>query len=179
MIAKDEKDLILRLEKIYPNKNTYNKVIYVDDSIPICIDCKKHGEFFLSPYSLIVERKGCPKCYSYQSNGEKRVKEILEEYGIKFEQEKNMPQLWYRGPLYFDFFIPEYNFAIEFQGPQHFKPIEFFGGRQAFEEQKQRDDFKRKWCKENNVELIEVNFYEEVLPQLKPLLDIAFYDKYE
>ena len=53
MIAKDEKDLILRLEKIYPNKNTYNNVIYVDDSIPVCIDCKKHGEFFLSPYSLL------------------------------------------------------------------------------------------------------------------------------
>lgn len=171
MIAKNEQDLIGRLENIYPNKYSYEKVIYVDDKLPICVNCKKHGEFFVSPYKLIIDRQGCPKCYSYQSSGERQIKEILEEYNISFEQEKTLPYLEYKKPLYFDFFLPEYSIAIEYQGPQHFKPIDFFGGKESFEEQKQRDDLKRNWCKVNNVELIEVNFYEETLPQLQPLLE--------
>lgn len=171
MIAKDEKDLISRLESIYPKKYTYEKVVYVDDKLPITVNCKKHGDFFVSPYNLIVNKIGCPKCYKYQSIGERQVKEILEEYGITFEQEKNLPYLEYKKPLYFDFFIPDYKIAIEFQGPQHFKPIEFFGGKEAFEEQVRRDNLKRDWCRVNNIELIEVNFYQEILPQLKPLLE--------
>lgn len=173
MIAKNEADLISRLEILFPKKYSYKNVIYVDDNLPICIHCKKHGDFYMSPYKLISERAGCPKCYNYQSEGEKKVRQILEEYGITFEQERNFPYLEYKMPLYFDFFIPDYNIAIEYQGPQHFKPIDFFGGKEAFREQQNRDNIKREWCKLNGVELIEVKFYEDTLEQLKPLLDLA------
>lgn len=176
MIAENEKDLVSRLESLFPGKYLYNNVIYTDDNLPICIQCKKHGDFYMSPYKLISERKGCPKCYSYQSEGEKKVRQILEEYGIKFEQEKTLPYLEYKMPLYFDFFIPEYNIAIEYQGPQHFKPIDFFGGKEAFREQQTRDKIKREWCKINNIELIEVNFFQDTLEQLKPLLDQVLSD---
>lgn len=176
MIAQNEKDLISRLESIYPKKYTYEKVIYVDDKLPVTINCKKHGDFYISPYRLLVDKIGCPKCYEYLSNGEKQVKEILEEYGIAFEQEKNLPYLEYKKPLYFDFYIPYYSVAIEFQGPQHFRPIEFFGGKEAYNEQVQRDNIKREWCRLNEVELIEINFYQEILPQLQPLLERVVYD---
>ncbi len=46
--------------------------------------------------------------------------------------------------------------AIEFQGEQHDKPIEFFGGEKAFQETKERDARKRNLCEQNGVYLIYV-----------------------
>jgi hypothetical protein len=49
--------------------------------------------------------------------------------------------------------LPKYNIAIECQGIQHFKPVEYFGGEIAYEEQVKRDKKKKKLCIENNIEL--------------------------
>ncbi len=46
--------------------------------------------------------------------------------------------------------------GIEYQGAQHDKPVEFFGGQKAFEENLKRDERKRQLCEENGVKLIEV-----------------------
>ena len=45
-----------------------------------------------------------------------------------------------------DFYLPEYNIAIECQGIQHFKRIEYFGGEKSFKEQKNRDTIKKELC---------------------------------
>lgn len=159
------------LTSLYKDKYDLSNVIYVNDVTPVKLVCKKHGDFFDSPSHLISSRKGCPHCWKYQSTGEIKIREILEEYGIKFEQEKNLPYLTYKMPLYFDFFIPEYRTAIEFQGAQHFKAIDFFGGEAAFKDQQIRDQIKRDWCKANNIRLIEVEFHKDILEQLKDFLD--------
>ena len=38
--------------------------------------------------------------------------------------------------------------AIEYDGQQHYKPIEKFGGEKAFEKTKFRDVIKNNYCKE-------------------------------
>lgn len=53
-----------------------------------------------------------------------------------------------------DIFIPNLSLAIEYQGEQHFKPVERFGGQAAFQEGQQRDKRKRQLCKENGVDLV-------------------------
>jgi hypothetical protein len=53
-----------------------------------------------------------------------------------------------------DIFIPNLSLAIEYQGEQHFKPVERFGGQAAFHEGQQRDKRKRQLCKKNGVELV-------------------------
>ena len=60
------------------------------------------------------------------------------------------------GRQHFDIWIPKLNTAIEYQGQQHDKPIEFFGGIEAFEKGVKRDLLKKEKCKENKVNLIEV-----------------------
>ena len=60
------------------------------------------------------------------------------------------------GRQHFDIWIPKLNVAIEYQGSQHDKPVEFFGGEKAFKENQKRDKRKRELCKENGVKLIEV-----------------------
>lgn len=56
----------------------------------------------------------------------------------------------------FDIYIPEYNIAIEYQGIQHFKPVDFFGGVEGYKKTVERDNRKKQLCEENNCTLIYV-----------------------
>lgn len=59
-------------------------------------------------------------------------------------------------PQHLDIFIAEFSLALEYQGAQHDKPIEFFGGLKQFEETQRRDAKKLDLCLENRVMLIYV-----------------------
>ncbi|MEC2074467.1 PDDEXK family nuclease, partial [Alkalihalophilus marmarensis] len=59
-----------------------------------------------------------------------------------------------------DIFIPSLGLGIEFQGQQHYEPIEFFGGEQAFLHRKKLDALKLMKCNNNNVKLIQWNYKE-------------------
>ena len=54
-----------------------------------------------------------------------------------------------------DLYIPSLSTAIEFQGIQHYRPVEFFGGDEALEHRRELDEQKRRLCEENGVRLIE------------------------
>ena len=54
-----------------------------------------------------------------------------------------------------DLYIPSLMTAIEYQGIQHYYPVEFYGGTEALEQRKELDQQKRLLCEENGVRLIE------------------------
>ena len=56
--------------------------------------------------------------------------------------------------------MPDYNLLIEFHGKQHEKPIEFFGGEKQFEIQQEHDRRKREYAKQNNINLLEIWYYD-------------------
>ena len=58
------------------------------------------------------------------------------------------------------------NIAFEYQGKQHFEPVDFFGGEKHFQEQVERDKLKKKLSEENGVTLIYVNYDEDVSVEL-------------
>lgn len=60
------------------------------------------------------------------------------------------------GRQHYDVWLPRWNVAIEFQGEQHDRPIEFFGGEEAFKKNQERDARKRRLSITNGVALIEV-----------------------
>lgn len=60
------------------------------------------------------------------------------------------------GMQHYDVYIPQHKIALEYQGVQHFRPIEYFGGEQAFEKNQQRDQRKKDLSRQNGVSLIEV-----------------------
>ncbi len=119
-----------------------------------CLICD--NEWMASYHSIVNNGSGCPKCNS--SKGEKQVAAILNGLNIsyipqyKFEKCKivrNMP---------FDFYIPEYNICVEVQGGQHFRPVQWFGGKKGFEKTLERDKTKLSYCEENGIRLILVNY---------------------
>lgn len=54
-----------------------------------------------------------------------------------------------------DIFVPSINTAIEYQGIQHYKEVDYFGGEEHLKKQKENDELKKKLCDDNNIKLIE------------------------
>lgn len=76
------------------------------------------------------------------------VKELYPSAVYQFRSE-------WLGKQSLDIYIPEYNLGIEYQGIQHYKEIDFFGGKKGYEDRIYLDNQKREKCKENNVTLLE------------------------
>lgn len=60
--------------------------------------------------------------------------------------------------MYVDFYLPDYNAIIEYNGIQHYIPTEHFGGELQFNQQIKRDTDLRQYCKNNNISLLEISF---------------------
>lgn len=117
------------------------------------IICKNHGVFYQSVDNHINQNQGCPKCK--RSLLEEKIALFLEKQNIKFEEQKTFT--WLK-PQKLDFYLPQYNVAIECQGIQHFGEYGTFGGNISQEDFYKNiydlDERKNKLCRENNVNLI-------------------------
>lgn len=109
---------IEKAKKIHGDKYIYSESIYNGTKVPIKIICPKHGEFMQTPNDHL-NGKGCKLCN--ESHLEKEVKKLLDEHNIEYEYQYKTKWL---GKQSIDFFLPQYNIAIECQGKQHFG----FGG---------------------------------------------------
>lgn len=133
---------------IHNNKYDYSKVFYVHNKMKVEIICPIHGSFYMRPLNHL-QKCGCPKCK--MSNLEKSVENFLIQENVKYETQKKFKWL---GRQSLDFYLPEYNIAIECQGIQHFKCVEYFGGQEEFKKRLELDLIKKKKCDENKIKLI-------------------------
>ena len=93
-----------------------------------------------------------------QSNGERIVEAILKKNNIKFIKEYRFSNCKNKLVLSFDFYLPNHNTCIEYQGQHHFTPIKHFGDSEMFEKILLRDQIKRDYCKEHNIQLLELKY---------------------
>lgn len=96
-------------------------------------------------------------CGCLKSGGELIIQKILQEEEIEYEKEKIF--LGCKNPktnntLRFDFFLPKYNICIECHGEQHFREVNYFGGKQAYQHRVFLDKIKENYCLQNNIKLI-------------------------
>lgn len=71
-----------------------------------------------------------------------------------------------KGQMSYDVFICGLNIAIEYQGKQHFEPVEIFGGKEHYEEQVYRDKLKQKLSEEHGIHIVYINYWEDICPDL-------------
>lgn len=88
------------------------------------------------------------------------IKDFLDNNNIKYIQEKTFSGCRYYYCLRFDFYLPDYNCCIEYDGEQHYKEVDFFGGEKGYEERKRNDSIKNKYCKENNISLLRIPYFD-------------------
>ena len=147
----------------------------------VCWKCRDCGHKWSSGINHRNNGSGCPECN--KSKGEKKIDEVLiNKNWIKISQEDfeklidedkyNMnyfiPQKEFdrliglrNGNLSYDYYIPKYNLLIEYQGEQHEKYIPgFHKSIKDFERQVEHDRRKREYTSINNINLLEIWYYD-------------------
>ena len=157
-------DFVKKSKEIHGNKYDYSKVNYINNRTKVCIICPKHGEFWQTPAHHLFNQ-GCPKCA--ESFLEENVRSFLEKENVVYEYQKSFIWLKNKKSMFLDFYLPEYNIAIECQGIQHYKSIDF-GGKgkkwadKKLEETKKRDRLKKELCEANKVKIIYFNYNDKI-----------------
>ena len=155
-------EFIAQAKLVHGDKYDYSKVEYKNNYTKVCIICDKtdkngiqHGEFFTTPHTHLKGSQ-CPKCKFY-SKLEEEVRKILKENNINYIEQKTFEGLKHINNLKIDFYLLDYNIAIECQGLQHFAPINFGGNidkEKMFETNILRDKIKKDFCEKNNIRLL-------------------------
>ena len=150
---------ILKSFQVHGDKYDYSKVEYLNSKEKVNIICPEHGVFLQRPNDHL-NGYGCPRCS--ESKLEKDVGNFLNNKKIKFERQKTFKWL---GKQRLDFYLSDYNVAIECQGEQHFKPVDFVGrgmewANNCFLQTQERDRLKKELCDNNNVKIL---YYSNLL----------------
>jgi hypothetical protein len=150
----------------------------------------KHGQWIWS-YE-------CPVCHNYfvslpawvnsgrvtscgcsiMSSGERLIKDFLEKNKVKFETQWSTDDCKYKSLLRFDFALLDSNnipyYLIEYNGKQHYEPIDFFGGEEQLKINQTRDNIKKEYCNKTNIPLLELK-YDLSVDEIKEKLTNIIY----
>ena len=174
-----ERGLSFDPEKFYyQTDGLKQKTLFVKDVI-----CTKHITPFVfaqngvNIHNLRKGKTGCPICGKKESKGESKVISTLNELGYNVNKQKSFDGCFgYGGKRYcdklkFDAYVIKNDgteVCVEYDGIQHFEPVEYFGGEDALKSLQERDLIKTNYCKENNIQLIRIPYWEE--KNIKPIL---------
>ena len=126
---------------------------------PINIVCDNGHKITPTYDSFIWKDCACNICKTI-SRGEDKIINFLNGLNIYYNKHYRGFELIYKKHLEFDFYIPQLNTITEFDGIQHFKPINYFGGIENFIDLKIKDGLKNEYCYNNNIRLIRIPYWE-------------------
>lgn len=157
---KTHETFILQMNEIH---NGCYEIIgkYITAKTKVEIFCKKCNNTWSAIPNSLLSGFGCPFCKS--SKGEKKIKNFLEDNHISYLPNYRIKKCKAKMALPFDFAIFDKEkllMLIEYDGMQHFKPIEWFGGKDKFEIQKKYDNIKNDYCKTNGIYLLRINYLQ-------------------
>ena len=105
---------------------------------------------------------GCPFCS--ESRGEAKISRWIDKHlELTYIRQYRFKDCYLKKQLPFDFAIfkkDQLISLIEYDGEQHFKPVEIFGGEEGFKNQKMRDEVKDAYCIENEIPLLRIAYFD-------------------
>ena len=163
-------EFIVKARKKHGHKYGYDKVNYKGNGKKVTITCPVHGDF-PQIASSHLNGQGCPKCN--QSHLEEQTRILLEQNNIKYEPQQKFPWLLSKKncPMKLDFYLPEYNIAIECQGIQHYltEGNGYFSTEDVMGTQ-QRDTLKYNLCKEHGIPIYYIKYSDNVEESIDMLI---------
>ncbi len=96
----------------------------------------------------------------------KLTKKLYKDYTVIYQYKPFFLRSPFGGQMSYDIYIQDLKIAIEYQGKQHFEPIDFFGGQESFEKTRIRDKEKRELSKKHGIKLVYINFDEVITTEL-------------
>lgn len=172
--VKTQERFLSDAKKVHGDKYNYELVLYSQGRNKIDIICNIHG-IFRQVADAHLRGAGCPNCR--KSRGEIKIFNYLVTTDINFLPEKRFDNCKNINTLPFDFYLPDFNLCIEFDGRQHFESIDYFGGEDTLKFTKERDQIKNKYCLDKNIHLLRIPYWkfsnieliiEEKLKELNP-----------
>ena len=149
---------------------------YQTTETPTLHRCNKCGlEWKANPHALLA-RHGCPRCN--MSRGELRIEKWLIEHNIKYVHNRCVFD-WLvtkKGArMKPDFYLPDYNLVIEFNGLQHYESVDYFGGIETLTKTQERDKIKKELLLEHKIETFEIPYwdFDDIEDILRDLLKAA------
>jgi len=158
---------ISKSKLVHGNKYDYSLIDYKNMDTNVIIICPKHQEFKQIPYHH-TNGSGCPICK--ESKGEKEIRKELDNNNILYEYQKTFKDCKLKRKLPFDFYLPKLNTCIEYDGIQHFEPIDYFGGDDGLKNTKLRDNIKNDYCKNNVIKLIRIKYNDKIKDKIRELI---------
>jgi Zn finger protein HypA/HybF involved in hydrogenase expression len=135
----------------------------------ICKLC--NNEWSTLTRSVVYGVTGCPKCN--KSHGEKYIENYLIKNKIKYITQYTFDDCRNKRKLPFDFYLPDYNMCIEFDGYLHYFPWnDDYKSIEKFNNTKNNDKIKDLYCKNNNIKMIRIPYKD--FKNLKNKLDVIF-----
>lgn len=135
---------------------------YKDSGLKLKFMCDKGHIFKMSFCDFRNENSRCPSCKL--SKGEREIRQTLDDYNINYIEQYEFIDCKNILPLSFDFAIlnkeEKLVGVVEFDGKQHFEPVEYFGGKRKYEEGKKNDAIKNKYCFNNNIFLLRIPYWD-------------------
>ena len=149
-----------------------NEYIFLDEYVANKIKLRvKHTKcnniYDVTPSDFLMGYR-CPYCNS--PKGEVTINKIIKSLGINYEAQKVFEDLKDKSYLSYDFYIPDQNILIEYQGLQHYEPVDYFGGEDKFKLQQKHDKLKADYAKDHNYKLITVPYTEDTFSKIKKYL---------
>ena len=160
--TKTHEQFIQEMQEINPNIEILGE--YEGSDKTIKCKCKIDGHEWLPLPSNLLNGSGCPKCNS--SKGEKAISKYLKDNNMDFIEQHRFENCKHKNTLPFDFYLPNLNVAIEFDGADHYmiftrsKNETYEQAMDRFIDRKIRDTIKTWYCEQNNVKLIRIPYWE-------------------
>lgn len=155
-------EYLKELEKVHPELEVLSP--YKNNHSYIEVYCKIHDyTYSTNARSLLSKKSCCPK--NFITAKEKQVGDVLEKWGYKITRQKTFPDCRDSNLLCFDYYLDDFNIAIEYDGENHYHPVKF--GTQEKEEAlqkhiytKRHDEIKNEYCKKHNIPLLRIPYWE-------------------
>jgi ribosomal protein S27E len=150
-------DFIVLAKSVHGNNYDYSQTSYVNAKTKVNIKCNVCGNLFKQlPRGHLYEKSGCPTCR--QSHGEEKIFLLLKILNVRFVREHKFNDCIgaQKVPLRFDFYLPDFNMCIEYDGKQHFDKSSKYWTPTV----EMNDNIKTKYCKTNKVKLKRIPFTE-------------------
>lgn len=133
---------------------------YKTDHEKILCRCTIHDyEWYVAPNKILHNPTGCPKCQLYKN--EQCIANVLDSLNITYDMQKRFDDCRDKNPLPFDFYLPDYNMCIEYDGEQHFYADNYYNRiSNSFDIRKLHDEIKTTYCSQNNIHLLRIPYWE-------------------
>jgi hypothetical protein len=158
---KTNEEFIIESKKIWGNKYDYSLVDYkgalsnvkiVYDGIVYEQRAQSHLEGLAPEFRKNEDSKLKEVIKAFDLIGENEIKLFLEKYNIDFINS------YRESSIEFDFYLPKLRTVVEFDGRQHFEPIDEFGGMEFLDRVKKEDVIKENYCEDNFINLIRIKY---------------------